>query len=76
VVNLVEGENDGLVTPDAARWTNFRGVLRGSTNRGISHADEVDARRMNFSGKQSSGRISDIRAFYADTVAELKEMGF
>ena len=72
-VRLVEGENDGLVTPTSAAWTNFRGVLRGSTRRGISHADEVDIRRMNFTQKKDDA--SDIRCFYINLVAELKAMG-
>lgn len=72
---LVEGENDGLVTPESATWTNFKGVLRGTTNRGISHADEVDARRMNFTKKTSANGISDIRNFYIDIVAGLKQQG-
>ena len=74
-VSLVEGENDGLVTPESATWTNFKGVLRGATRRGISHADEVDARRMNYTGKTSENRISDIRNFYIDVAAGLKQMG-
>lgn len=76
VVGLIEGENDGLVTPASATWTNFKGVLRGTTRRGISHADEVDARRMNFTKKTSKNGISDIRNFYVKVVSELKQMGF
>ena len=72
---LIEGENDGLVTPTAATWTNFKGVLRGATRRGISHADEVDARRMNFTRKKSENGVSDIRNFYIDVASELKQMG-
>jgi len=72
---LIEGENDGLVTPESATWTNFKGVLRGTTRRGISHADEVDARRMNFTRKTSENGISDIRNFYIDVAAGLKKMG-
>ncbi|MCL2107370.1 MAG: hypothetical protein FWH26_10000 [Oscillospiraceae bacterium] len=72
---LIEGENDGLVAVKSAQWTNFRGVLRSSTNRGISHADAVDFRRMNFSGKQGGG-LSDIRCFYIALVADLKKRGF
>ena len=75
-VGLVEGENDGLVTPRAAMWTNFKGILRGATRRGISHADEVDARRMNFARKPPESGISDIRDFYIGVASELKQMGF
>ena len=74
-VGLIEGENDGLVTAASASWANFKGVLRGATRRGISHADEVDARRMNFTKKTSETGISDIRNFYIDIVAGLKQMG-
>lgn len=76
VVNLVEGENDGLVTPKSAEWTNFRGILRGSTNRGISHADEVDIRRMRLSRKNSNGRINDICDVYSQIVSDLKSSGY
>lgn len=76
VVFLIEGENDGLVTPKSATWTNFKGVLRSATNRGISHADVVDLRRHRFTKKTRVDRISDIRDFYIDLVAELKEKGF
>ena len=81
VVGLIEGESDGLVTPESAAWTNFKGVLRGTTNRGISHMDEVDARRMNLTKKvlengTSEKMLSDIRSFYISVAAGLKQMGF
>jgi len=72
---LIEGENDGLVTPRSATWTNFKGVLRGVTHRGISHADEVDARRMNFTRKVSENGVSDIRNVYTEIVFGLQQMG-
>ena len=75
VVFRVEGENDGLVTLASAEWTNFKGVLRGATRRGISHADEIDARRRNYTKKISDSGISDIREFYIDVVSGLKRMG-
>jgi triacylglycerol lipase len=76
VISLVDGENDGLVTPRSATWTNFRGVLRSASNRGISHADAVDFRRYRFTLKMKDNKISDIRDFYIDLVAELKEKGY
>lgn len=76
VVNLIEGENDGLVTPKSAVWTNFRGIFRGTTKRGISHADEVDIRRMRLTRKKSSGGINDICDVYYQIVAELKSFGY
>ena len=74
-VKLVEGENDGLLTPRAAQWTNFRGVYKGAANRGISHCDEVDMRRRRLTRKRGEG-ISDIVDFYIELVSELEEKGF
>jgi len=76
VVNLLEGENDGLVTPKSAEWTNFRGVLRGCANRGISHADEVDIRRMRLSRRSSSEGVSDICDVYHQIVFDLRCSGY
>jgi triacylglycerol lipase len=76
IVYLIEGENDGLVTPTSATWTNFKGVLKGSTNRGISHADVVDLRRYRFAKKTINDKVSDIKNFYVDLVTELKELGY
>ncbi len=75
VVKLIEGENDGLLTPRAVKWGDFRGVYTGATNRGISHCDEVDIRRRPFTKKQLDG-ITDIVDFYVDMVRELASKGF
>lgn len=75
VVRLIEGENDGLVTPASATWTNYKGAFMSATNRGISHGDEVDIRRMRFTKKKKSGCISDIPNKYTEIVSELKNMG-
>jgi len=74
-VSLCEGENDGLVTPKSAEWTNFKGVLRGATFRGISHPDLRDIRRKNFAKENSQTGVSDIRDFYVNIVVELKKLG-
>ena len=76
VVHFFEGENDGLLTPRGVRWTNFRGIYRSSTGRGISHCDEVDMRRRPFSKKKNGEGISDIVDFYVDLVKELGQKGF
>jgi triacylglycerol lipase len=76
VVKIIEGENDGLVTPRSAEWTNFRGVLRGASNRGVSHIDLKDARRRRLSGSAKDGFVSDICDVYVDIAARLKDMGF
>ena len=75
VVRAIEGENDGLLTPRAVKWANFRGHLRSVGNRGISHCDEVDMRRRPLSKKKGDG-ISDITDFYCDVVKELAQMGY
>lgn len=75
VVRLVEGPNDGLLTPQAAAWTNFRGVITSSSGRGISHCDEVDLRRRRLTRRQGEG-ISDITDFYAAVVDDLRRRGF
>ena len=74
-VRFFEGENDGLLSPKSAMWTNFRGVFKGNGRRGISHCDEVDLRRHKLSSK-SGNDISDITDFYINVVKELKLMGY
>lgn len=74
-VKFVEGPNDGLLAPRAAQWTNFRGVITGRSNRGISHCDEVDMRRRKLTNKQGEG-VGDITEFYVDIVKDLCRRGF
>lgn len=75
VVRMVEGENDGLLTPESVKWGDFRGQFSSVTNRGISHCDSIDMRRRPFSRKQGDG-ISDITDFYRNVAIELKQKGF
>lgn len=77
-VNRFEGENDGLLAPRAAKWTNFMGTFYGSDGRGISHCDEVDMRRAAFSKKKDGAEadIDDITEFYSDIVRGLISKGF
>lgn len=77
IVKRCDGENDGLLSERAVKWENYRGMYTSVTNRGISHPDEVDIRRMRFSKKQPANdhEISDITEFYISVVAGLKEMG-
>lgn len=75
VVRIVEGENDGLLTPDAVKWGEFQGIIRSNSLRGISHCDEVDMRRRRFSKRKGEG-ISDITELYTDIVRRLEQMGF
>lgn len=74
VVNFFEGENDGLLSPKSVKWTNFKGVIRNSYNRGISHCDEVDMRRRRLSAK-SDENISDITDLYLQISRDLEKAG-
>ena len=74
VVNRIEGENDGLLTPDSAKWGEFKGVYRSAGNRGISHCDQIDMRRRPLTRKKSEG-LTDIVDLYRSIVTELYERG-
>lgn len=78
IVSLFEGENDGLLTPKNAEWTNFRGIYTGTTQRGISHPDETDYRRFRFTKQEPVGEreISDMAQFYLCIAEDLKRRGF
>lgn len=75
VVGIIEGENDGLLTPEAVKWGNFRGIYRGTGRRGISHLDEIDMRRRPLS-KAAGNDVSDIISIYKEIVNELAQKGF
>ena len=75
LIRNVDGENDGMVTVESAKWANFRGVLRGSGYRGVSHLDEVDFRRNDVAIQPLLGAKS-IRSFYVALAAELKQKGY
>ncbi|MCL2531042.1 MAG: hypothetical protein FWE40_02650 [Oscillospiraceae bacterium] len=76
IVHIFDGPNDGLVSVESAQWGNFRGIIRGTNFRGISHADVVDARRMNFRLFPSNNGTNDMRDFYIDLVEDLRLRGF
>ena len=66
---VLERGNDGLVTPESAKWGEYRGVVRNLYHRGISHGDMIDLKRQDYKG-------FDIVEFYVKLVAELKEKGY
>ena len=74
VLRRLEGENDGLVSVESARWGENFHVLRSGTLRGISHLDAIDLRRSPFSRKKDA-EIKDICTFYIDLVSGLRERG-
>lgn len=78
IVNCFEGRNDGMISPKNARWANFRGIYSGTSQRGISHPDEIDYMRMPFTRKNSDDdrKVSDITNFYLGVAEDLKRRGF
>ena len=63
------GANDGLVSEDSFRWRENYIFLTVPGKRGISHGDMVDLNRENIPG-------FDVREFYVQLVADLKNKGF
>ena len=63
-----DGENDGLVCIDSAKWGHFLG-LRTAGWRGISHADMIDLTHKNI-------KKFDVAEFYVQLLANLKEKGY
>ncbi|MBZ9691549.1 triacylglycerol lipase [Clostridium botulinum] len=69
LVKLTEGENDGLVAVDSAKWGEFKGILKNKYRRGISHGDIIDLRRDDYKG-------FDVIEKYIEIVSDLKNKGF
>ena len=68
LVNYFDGENDGLVAFDSFKFGEKYTFLRPSYKRGISHGDVIDLNRENIKG-------FDVREFYVQLVADLKNRG-
>lgn len=75
VVKHIEGENDGLLTPESVCWGEFVGVFCGAGRRGISHCDEIDLRRRPLTKKEGDG-VADMVDFYRSIVQKLICKGF
>lgn len=69
ILKALDAENDGLVTVESARWTNFKGVVSNRYLRGISHGDMIDLTREDYRGFK-------VLEFYIQLVKELAEQGF
>ena len=69
ILKLLDAGSDGLVTEESARWTNFRGTLKNTYLRGISHGDMIDLAREDYKG-------FDVMEFYIHLAEGLKERGF
>lgn len=68
LVKHYDGPNDGLVREDSFRWGDRYTLLEPTGTQGISHADMVDLDRKNIRG-------FDVREFYVQLVADLKNRG-
>lgn len=68
ILKLLDAGSDGLVTEESARWTNFRGTLKNTYLRGISHGDMIDLAREDYKG-------FDVMEFYIHLAEGLKERG-
>ena len=68
IAKLFDGPNDGLVSETSAEWGESYTFLTATGKRGISHGDVIDLNRTNIEG-------FDVREFYVELVADLKERG-
>lgn len=69
LVKYFDGDNDGIVGTDSFEWGSYYSLLTTSSKRGISHTDMIDFNRENIPG-------FDVREFYVQLVARLKQMGY
>ncbi|WP_409069505.1 lipase family alpha/beta hydrolase [Clostridium caseinilyticum] len=68
-VKLTEGDNDGLVSINSAKWGEFKGTLKNKYFRGISHGDIIDLRRDDY-------KQFDVIEKYVEIISELKNKGY
>ena len=68
ILKLLDAGSDGLVTEESARWINFRGTLKNTYLRGISHGDMIDLAREDYKG-------FDVMEFYIHLAEGLKGRG-
>ena len=68
LVKYFDGPNDGLVSESSFSWGSRYTFLTTDGKRGISHGDVIDLNRENIPG-------FDVREFYVQLAAELKQQG-
>ncbi len=68
-VKKTDGENDGLVSIDSMKWGEKFYFIPANGRRGVTHSDVIDLNRENFDG-------FDVREFFVQLVADLKNMGY
>ena len=68
-VKKTDGENDGLVSIDSMKWGDMVYFIPADGKRGVTHSDVIDLNRENFDS-------FDVREFFVQLVADLKNMGY
>lgn len=68
-VRKTDGENDGLVSTGSMKWGEKFHFISVNGRRGVTHADVVDLNRENI-------KDFDVREYFVQLVAELKNSGF
>ena len=68
LVHHFDGGNDGLVGEESFRWGQDYAFLQTNDPQGISHGDMIDLNRANLPD-------FDVREFYVQLVADLKQKG-
>ena len=68
VMGFIAQDNDGLVSADSFQWGDQYTLLSSQSPVGISHCDMTDLNRTNLPD-------FDVREFYVQLVAQLKEKG-
>ncbi len=63
-----DGPNDGLVADDSAAWGESLRMVTSGGRRGVTHCDMTDLFRLDIED-------FDVREFYVEWVADLKERG-
>ena len=69
IVKKYDGENDGLVSIESMKWGDKFHFIKVDGKRGVTHADVIDLNRENIEG-------FDVREYFVQLVAELKNMGY
>lgn len=76
LVKKFEGQNDGLVSAQSAKWGEFRGVYTGKGKNGISHPRAADSCQRTVSRKNAQSGIPDIIQLYQEIGRGLKRRGY
>jgi len=68
IVRFFEGDNDGLVSLESAKWGNYFTMISVNGDKGVSHGDIIDLNRNDIDG-------FEVKDFYIWLVNGLKNRG-